>query len=231
MIGDLAVLGVASAVLVAARVRGWLTRPGAASAAAVGVMVWAGAGAGGVGLLLLFFVTSGALTVLRRPPRGSSAPVRRTARQVWANGGVAALCGVAAAAGVPGAAVPALVGSLSAATADTWASEVGRMAGRRPRDPLSGRVVAVGTPGGTSWPGTAAGLAGAACLGGAAQLWLGGGLGWLVVGLAGGLAGATADTLAGAALEARRGWISSDGVNVVGTVAGAATGWLVAGIG
>ena len=170
----------------------WLTPRGAAAAALVGTAVVVGAGWQGLVLLLVYFVSSSALT------RGGG---RRTAVQVWANGGVAAAAALLSlAAPVAGL---AFAGALSAATADTWSTEIGGRSGRAPRLITSGRVVPGGTSGGITWLGSLGGLAGAALLGAsAAALGLASARGAVLV-TAAGLVGGLADSALGATLQAR----------------------------
>jgi uncharacterized membrane protein len=228
-------------------------------------------------LLLVFFVSSSALSRAgrARKTRRTGAVVAkggtRDAAQVLANGGVfavacAALAGLAVAgasgstlavlavAGASGSTLAVLAGgaagAIAAAAADTWATEVGTLVGGTPRTVAGWRPVAPGTSGAVTLAGTAAMLAGAAAMAGAARLLaLGAAAGWGA--LAGGVAGATLDTLLGAAVQERRrcprcgtateqpvhapcgtatvvagGWpgIGNDAVNVSCTVAGALVG-------
>lgn len=225
--------------------RGWLTAGGALAAAAIGSGVSAAAGGGALALLLLFFVSSSLLTGLCRAVRSPMTPGRergsseagpdagaaggRRARQVLANGGVAALAALCGLAGWLPSAHYALVGALAAATADTWATEVGTAAARTTRRATTWRRVRPGSSGGISLPGTAAGGAGAALLGGAAGWFLPGTAGpWLRIGFASGVLGMMVDSLLGASVEGRRAWIDNDIVNLGGTLAGATCAWLLA---
>lgn len=205
---------------------GWLTPAGVASAVLVGCAVFAGAGWPGVGLLLFFFVSASALTGLRRMEKGGAGRSRRSAGQVLANGGVAAGLALLALAGWSTAAELGLAGALAAATADTWATEIGT-AGRWPTRRLVGwEPVAPGATGGVSVPGSLAGAAGAASAGAlAAFLFDGPAAGLLSAGFGGGVAGMLADSLIGATLEDEVGWVTNDVVNVAGTAIGAAVGW------
>ncbi len=219
--------------------REWLSPRGLAAAAAVGAATLAGAGWRGFVLLAVFFVTSSALT------RGGG---RRTARQVLANGGVAALAALLSLAG-PAWKV-ALAGALAAAAADTWSTENGGRSGATPRLLTTGRPVPAGTSGGVTWPGTAGGVAGAALLA-ASAAWLALGPPGLAVwvGVAG-VAGGLADSLLGATLQGRFAcarcgragetarcacgadagpagglpWLTNDAVNLACTLVGAAAG-------
>jgi uncharacterized protein (TIGR00297 family) len=204
----------------------WLTGGGAAAALAVGAATVWGTGWRGVALLLAFFVSSSLLT------RGGG---RRTARQVLANGGVAAL---AAAAG----SWPAFAGAVAAATADTWATEIGGRSRTTPRRITTGAPVPPGTSGGITALGTAAGVLGAGCIGVVAVILapraVGPGSAALGISItAAGVAGMLIDSLIGATLQGDehgvrldRGyaWLDNDVVNLAATITGAAIAWSVA---
>jgi len=201
----------------------WLTRGGAAAALAVGAATLWGVGWRGFGLLLAFFVSGSLLT------RGGG---RRNARQVAANGSVAA------AAALLGA-WPAFAGALAAAAADTWATEIGARSPTLPRLITTGAPVPRGASGGITPLGTAGGVLGAAVMG--VLAWV---LGPHELRLAGmvafaGVVGMFVDSLLGATVQGSfedepvhptRGyaWLGNDGVNVATTLAGAgiaAAGW------
>lgn len=213
----------------------WLTPGGIGAAVLVGGgVVW---GLGWTALVPLFaFLLSGSL--LTRLATGAQAP--RTARQVLANGAVAALAAV-------GHLWPAAAGAIAAAAADTWSTEIGAFAPQSPRLITTGAPVPRGTSGGITGLGTAGGILGAAALAAAAGLvapvlrWRGA---WAVA--VAGVAGMLVDSLLGATLQARfacancgrvteqpgpcheplrlvRGWrwLDNDAVNLVGSLAGA----------
>jgi uncharacterized protein (TIGR00297 family) len=208
-------------------------------------MVLVGTGIGGVVLLLLFFLTSSALTTASRrarrdegrrthyddgTPIGPNADEKgRTAIQVLANGGVAAIAAASSLAGWLPDAAYVVTGSLAAATADTWATELGTQIGARTRLVTTWQTVPPGRSGGVSWPGSAAGAAGAVLIATAAALLFGpaGGWSWLAVGATGGVAGTIADSFAGAGIEGRLRWVDNNVVNGICTVTGGATGWIV----
>jgi uncharacterized protein (TIGR00297 family) len=221
--------------------RAWLTPAGTVAAVGVGAACATGAGPQGVVLLLAFFLSSTLLT--QRAAR------RRNAWQVLANGGVAA----AGALLVPLAGTPSgiaiLAGALAAATADTWATEIGARSPTPPRHLLSWRPVPAGTSGGITMLGTAGGVLGALVIALLAGLLLPSGAPAPVVALAG-VAGMAADSLVGAAAQGsyrcscgamsevpRHGcggtvalekgvrWINNDVVNLVGTAVGGAAAW------
>ncbi|MGE3268448.1 MAG: DUF92 domain-containing protein, partial [Chloroflexota bacterium] len=145
------------------------------------------------------------------------------------------------------------LGALSAAAADTWASEIGVRSPELPRSILSGHHVAPGTSGGVTRLGWLAAAAGALAIGGVWSLASDRRPTTLVVALMAGLAGSLADSLAGATLQAfyacrvcdepseapgyhceapRRlvrgyAWVTNDAVNGIGTATGALVGGLL----
>jgi uncharacterized protein (TIGR00297 family) len=189
-------LSAAAAVALVAWRLGALSWSGVVAAAAVGGAVLGFAGLGPALLLVLFFVSSSALSLL--PGGGERA--RRDARQVLANGGLAALAALLMR--EEPLAATAFLGALAAATADTWATEIGLRLGKSPRSPLTWRRQAPGTSGAVSFPGTA-GAALGACAVGLLGRCLTADVGTPVaaVGLAGWLA-ALIDSLLGAGLQA-----------------------------
>ena len=226
--------------------RAWLTPAGVVAAAAVGAATTLGTGWRGLALLAVFFVSSSALT------RGGG---RRTASQVFANGGIAA---VAALLSLLGRAwLPAFAGALAAAAADTWATEIGSRSSATPRPVTTARPVPPGTSGGVTWLGSAGGVAGAAVLA-ASAAWLGLVPTPLAVWIAmAGVAGGFADSLLGATVQARfrcpacgrhgetspcpcgaaptpvsgLPWLTNDAVNLACTLVGALAGALPAALG
>ena len=92
---------------------------------------------------------------------------------------------------------------MSAAAADTWATEVGTLYGGTPRSILTWRPVPAGTSGGVSLIGTLATFAGAAFVALLARA-----LGWTprvaTAVVVGGIAGAMVDSVIGATIQARR---------------------------
>jgi uncharacterized protein (TIGR00297 family) len=229
----------------------WLTVGGTVSAVAVGAAILWSTGLGGGALLASLFVTGSALTYARRdrvtPPERRG----RRAAQVLANGGLGAV-GAIMAQSLPGPGWALMSGSLAAAQADTWATELGIASGKSPRLITTGVPVPPGTSGGMTVEGTAGGLAGAALLATLAfaysrspSLAFGA--------LAGGVAGMAVDSLAGATIQVRYrctvcgsaterphpecgghavqvggvAWIDNDAVNLLGTAVGGAVAMLI----
>jgi uncharacterized protein (TIGR00297 family) len=213
----------------------WLTPGGRLAALLVGVAVWWGLGWTGLIPLFAFLLTGSLLT---RAATGTAAA--RNARQVLANGGVAACAALWG--HWPGAA-----GALAAAAADTWATEIGAFSPAPPRLITTGRRVAPGRSGGITLPGTAGGVLGAVAIAACAALatstlrWRGAG-----IAAGAGVVGMLVDSLLGAAVQAhyacdecrttaeRPGnchgplrlvqglrWLDNDGVNLLGSLTGA----------
>lgn len=145
----------------------------------------------------------------------------RTAAQVLANLGVAALCAVVALlARRPELWLLALSAALTEAAADTVSSEYGQAAAHRAYLITTWEVVPPGTDGAISLPGTLAGLAAAVLL---TLICAAAGLlprRWIPVAMSAGILGMFADSYLGAWLE-RRQRLSNDQVNFLSTVAAA----------
>lgn len=199
----------AAAFSVAAWRAGALSRSGGVAASASGAFATA-AGWDWATILVAYFVATSALGRV-----GASRKAARTRgivakggtrdwRQVAANGGVFAAGALGWAFVARDAAFAALaLGSLAAAAADSWGTEIGTLVRGDARSVLTFRRVPAGTSGGVTLAGTLATLAGAAFIAGLAAA-----LGWesrlAGAAVAGGVAGALVDSVLGAVLQARR---------------------------
>jgi uncharacterized protein (TIGR00297 family) len=243
-----AALGAAFAALVAAfahRARA-LTLGGAIAAFPIGAVVFGSGGWPAAAVLFAFFIPATLLTRIGRRRKaaatgGHEGP--RSGFQVLANGGVAAFCALAATQGNTFWSA-AFAGAFAAAAADTWGTEIGTLSPRPPVSILTLRPLRAGTSGGITALGLAATVAGAVVVAAVAAK---AGLAPLGAVAAGGIAGALADSVLGASLQAlrwcpacacecetrrhdcgtatvlRRGatWLGNDGVNLAATFAGA----------
>jgi len=219
----------------------WLTRGGLIAACAVGAGTTWGLGWRGLALLAAFLLSGSLLTQLaeRHSPR-------RSARQVAANGGVATVAALLGG-------WTAAAGAISAAAADTWATEIGAFSPFAPRLITSGRRVTRGTSGGITALGTMGAVAGALVIAWLAHALAPRGVAPGLATLTGaGVAGMLADSLLGATLQGKYqcpacdarfergdtvchepvrltagwGWLDNDGVNLAATVCGAAVALL-----
>ena len=182
---------------------GAITAVAVGTAAAIAGWTWAA-------LLIVFFVTSSALSRFRRAAREARIAGivekgdERDTWQVLANGGVFAVAALFAASGrVPGWdwAIVAF-GALAAATSDTWATEIGTLAARPPRSIVSLKVLPPGTSGGITFPGLAASVVGAGFIALVSSSL--GAIGNPAAIVAGGVAGSLADSIVGATVQERR---------------------------
>ena len=248
-------IGAALAAAVAAvayRVRA-LSVGGAIAAFLVGAMVFGAGGWPGAAILFAFFLPSTLLSRLgqaRKRALGDRAHGPRNGWQVLANGGVAAVCALAGLHATSPLAA-AFAGAFAAASADTWATEIGVLSQQPPVSILTLRRVEPGRSGGVTLLGGAASAGGALCVAVVAAI-LGLAPFWSVA--VGGIAGSAFDSLLGASLqslrwcpqckcecetrrhecgsstELRRGisWMENDAVNFAATLCGAVLASLLA---
>ena len=195
----------------------WLTGRGAGAALAVGLATIYGFGWRLMALLPAFFLSSSLLTraAMGRRGGGEGGGAARNARQVVANGGIAALAAVA------GNWVW-FAGALAAANADTWATEIGSFSPSRPRLITSWTRVPAGTDGGMTLLGTAGGIAGAGLIAGLA------GRRVVIAVATAGVLGMLLDSLLGATVQGKIRWMDNDAVNLAATLTGALCAGLIA---
>lgn len=167
-------------------VAGWklqaLTPGGALGATLIGGLVFGFGGPTWAMILITFFVASSLLSHLgdRHKARAIAAFEKAGPRdllQTMANGGIAAL--MALIVGIVGHhsrlypyCTLAYLGSLAAATADTWATEIGMLSNQRPRLITSWRPVQTGLSGGVTLLGLLGSLGGGLFLGVSAFLFI-----------------------------------------------------------
>ncbi|RYY90971.1 MAG: DUF92 domain-containing protein [Chitinophagaceae bacterium] len=215
-----------------------LTPAAGVAGAAVALCLYAGLGATGIALLGAFFVlgtgaTSWKGSWKRTQGLKEANGGRRRVVQVLANGGVAALAALAGSfvekthyafrgegPGPEGVYFVMAAAALSAATADTLASELGNVYGRRYVDLRTLRTGVRGADGVISLEGTLAGLAGSAVIAAIYFCGVHQSLRAALVIVAAGTFGNGLDSWLGATLQ-RRGLLSNDGVNFFNTLAAA----------
>ena len=218
--GIFSALAVSTVIAVAAWRARSLSAGGGVAAFALGVAALRVSWRWGL-LLILWFVLASTVSRVgqkRKAVRVAGIAVkgdRRDARQVLANGGVFLLSALVVIFITPSPAhngewnvllAAAAAGSLAAAAADTWATEIGTLYGQLPWSFRTRARVAVGTSGAITWSGTSAMVVGgvsiallAALLGVIAPDFRS-----LVAVALGGVIGAFTDTLVGAWLQERR---------------------------
>jgi uncharacterized protein (TIGR00297 family) len=182
-----------------------LSLSGAFCAVFIGTLVLAAGGWTAAILLVLFFISSSLFTRLAhlaRPDLQASFAKgsRRDARQVLANGALPAVFAALGWAYPEVNWLPLIVGSLAAATADTWATEWGVLAKRRPRRITDWQLVPAGTSGGITPLGTLGSAVGALVIAAAASL-LERSPEYLLVGVLAGVFGSALDSLLGATIQ------------------------------
>lgn len=194
--------------------RGSLSRSGAAGAVAVGTLIVGLGGWAWGTLLVVFFVSSSALSHYKERRKAALAEKfskgsQRDLAQVLANGGAGALMAVANALWPHPAWWWAFTAAIATVNADTWATELGVLSRWPPRLVTTGRVVEAGTSGGVTLAGTLAALGGAGLIGLVAagfDVAAGGtvsaALGLVLIAALAGVAGALFDSLLGATAQA-----------------------------
>jgi len=204
-----------------------LTITGAVTAVVTGVLVYQGAGYTGIAMLCLFFIlgtvsTGWGLKHKHRLGIAEHDKGKRTAGQVIANGGAAAILGGIAWLMPQHALVLQLMmaGCLASATADTLASELGSIYGSRFYDVISFKKVQPGPDGVISLEGTLIGIAGAGLIALTYAIGFGFNPCFFII-IAAGATGNLFDSILGATAE-RRYLMGNNTVNFLNTCAGAA---------
>jgi uncharacterized protein (TIGR00297 family) len=186
-----------------------LTLSGAIATTLLGTVVF---GLGGIAAsvpLITFFVLSSALSRIgkgdrrRRAEEAFEKGGRRDAAQVLANGGVAGVIVVLNAIAPSPALVVAYLGSLAAAAADTWGTEIGILGRGAVISVATLRRVEPGRSGGISAIGTLGALVGAALVAASGAYWSENVITTIAIATVAGMAGMLADSLAGATIQAR----------------------------
>lgn len=180
---------------------------GAFAAFLTGIFIWAGFGFKGLILMGIFFLTSSILSRYKskRKERLGELHEKGSARdwaQVAANGGTAALAGLANFISPDPVWLIVLAISIASANADTWASELGVLSKQKPVSIKSFKRVQRGTSGAISGFGTAASAAGSLLIAFTGGYLFGEGTDWIFFVFLFGVTGALLDTLLGAYIQA-----------------------------
>jgi uncharacterized protein (TIGR00297 family) len=198
-----------------------LTVIAALTGASVAVLVFEGAGFTGLAMMTIFFILGSASTSVQSKSKqdiNADQKGGRTAGQVLANAGTAALCGILILAFPAQAYILQLMmaASFASATADTLSSELGTVYGKRFINIITLKPDRRGLDGVISVEGTLIGITGSVVIAIVYTI----GLGWTVnviwIVLAGTL-GNLADSVLGAVFE-RKGIIGNNTVNFLNTL-------------
>ncbi|MBV8390454.1 MAG: DUF92 domain-containing protein, partial [Mucilaginibacter sp.] len=210
------------AIVIASITTKKLTVGGALTGAVIATLIFSGTGYTGVSMLAAFFILGTVATIWKKKEKAQvkiqhDQSVRRDARQVLANGGVAALMGAL------GYFLPVkaplwnvmMAASLSSAMADTLSSELGMVYGRRFYNVISWKRDAKGLDGVISLEGTLIGIAGSAIIAMISAVDFGWNNSLLIIILSGTI-GNLSDSVLGALFE-RKHYLTNNGVNFLNT--------------
>ena len=204
----------------------------AVAAVVIGFVAWLGEGYTGIALLATFFVagtlaTSWKMRTKRQAGLAEQHRGQRTAAQVIANGGVAAMLSLLSFLFVQYQPLLLLMvaSSLSSATADTVSSELGNLYGKKFYNIISFKKDIRGLNGVVSFEGTMIGVAGSSLIAlvYAIQAGFTIHLLWIVIA---GTIGNLMDSVLGATLE-RKHVLNNDAVNFLNTLTGALVGLML----
>lgn len=203
-------LFLALVISIIAKQLGALSNSGFIAAAIIGGIIFAFGGIPWAVLLLVFFVSSSALSRVSRIRKQGlrekfSKGAQRDWAQVLANGGLGVFFVILHNI-YPGEEWMWVVyiGAMAAVNADTWATELGVLSKKPPRMITNGRIVDAGTSGGVSLTGTLASIAGAFLIGTVAAIFIRND-NWLSIlffTTIGGVAGSVVDSFLGATIQA-----------------------------
>lgn len=208
------------AVAVLSAVQKKLTIPGACLGAVIGSVIFFAAGLPGLSMLAAFFVMGIFTTALKKEVKPNNETGTRTAGQVFANSGLAALiCLLSCMLTDIATWLPLLIAAVfSAAAADTVSSETGNAFGKKYYNILNGKPGIRGANGVISIEGTFSGLLASAVIAVIYGLWYAQ-FGYTVHIIIAGLIGNLADSYLGATLE-NNGYLNNNAVNFLNTLAG-----------
>ncbi len=171
---------------------------GTATAFVMGIFIFGAGGAQWITPILAFFILSSILSKLgKKSAETTQKGSNRDVLQVLANGGVPMIIAIVHFFHPFDIAYIMFLGAIAAATADTWATEIGFFSKRKPRHILNFKPVEKGTSGGVTILGTFGSILGASVI-----AWIGGMMtGGLVI-LAG-FIGSLVDSILGGSIQAK----------------------------
>lgn len=211
---------------------GKLTAGGAIAGWLVGLLVFLGAGHGGVAMVAAFFVsatgaTSWRMSVKQKLGLAEKDKGRRTAGQVIANAGAAAIFGILMIFYPAKADLLRLMmaAAVASAATDTLSSELGNVYGRNFYNIITFKKDTRGLNGVISLEGTIIGIAGSIVIAAVHALFFGLTVHFLLIIIAATI-GNLADSVLGATLE-RKGYLNNNAVNFLNTVIAALSALLL----
>ncbi len=200
-----------------------LTVPAAAAGVVIGIAVFLGTSFSGLFMLSGFFIAG---TWATRHHKRFKVSIgleeknagRRNINQVFANGGIAALCGIGAFLSPQNSDLLRLMlaSSLASATADTLSSELGNVYGKKFYNIISFKPDRRGLDGVVSLEGTLCGIGGALFIG-LISTFVFPGIKYPILVVLSGILGNVTDSVFGASLQ-RQGLLNNDGVNFLNTL-------------
>jgi uncharacterized protein (TIGR00297 family) len=199
---------------------GWLTLDGAAAAVIVGTTAFGFGGWPTVAVVICFFISGTLISMEELSSNygdkfGTSDGVRRDGLQVWANGFWLVLWLVAGILTNLFVCWMAAVAVMAAATADTWATELGsRRFSATTYLSTTFEQVPPGTEGGISWPGLAASMAGSFFIAMVAAFGFSLSLGWIICITLAGFSASLADSYIGAKFQGTSTTLTLPGVSL-----------------
>lgn len=198
-----------------------LTFAGSLSGGIIAILVYSGAGLTGFIMMAAFFIMAILATSYKRKEKrkvqDSGHQVKRNARQVWANGGMAGLAGALSLFMDPDQIFAIIIAAVfSSAAADTISSELGMVKGKRFINILTLKEDRKGRDGVISVEGCLWGLAASIVIAGIYYAGFGTPSHFLIILMAGTI-GNISDSILGASLE-RKGIVGNDAVNLLNTI-------------
>jgi uncharacterized protein (TIGR00297 family) len=204
----------------------------AVAAVVIGFVVWLGEGYTGISLLVTFFITGTLATSFKMHTKQQAGLAeqhrgQRTAAQVIANGGVAAILSLLSFLSVQQQPLLLLMiaSSLSSATADTLSSELGNVYGKKFYNIMNFKKDIRGLNGVVSFEGTIIGIAGSSLIALVYTAQAGYKIHFLWIVIAG-IIGNLTDSVLGATFE-RKHILNNDAVNFLNTLTASLVGLLL----